>query len=1463
MTKLTKTLVILLGLFCSLFPNANSQEHPPHGDTSKSNRIVDNVEATVTRSVLTMPKDLNFDILTGMNTQIDSKGTEFWICFQENYDNSKYPLSFTLFITSDVNTQVTIHIPTINWQKQYSVLAHQITTVQIPSPLSVVVNGEGKTNKGIHIFANDEITVYGLNQMQASTDAYLALPLDILNVFYMIMSYPSISNDYNQSQFAIVSPYDNVSVTITPASNTEGGRTAGQPFTITLNEGQVYQVQAPDNKDLTGSIIQSSLPVAVFSGHSCANIPIGYGYCDHLVEQIPPVNTWGSSFLTVPLSGRENGDTFRFLSSQDGTNLKINGQTVATLNFGDYYETILTKSAQITASNPILVMQYSNGDSYDPYVDNNGDPFMMLIPPTEQFLNLYSFSTPSSNFPTNYMSITIQSDEVTSLMLDGNPISSSLFKVIGNTGYSGAAIPVEVGPHSIESVNSVPFGIYSYGFWFCDSYGYAGGLSLEYIYEGSAPIITRTNETIQLSNQAQVEGQTINISAKITDPEYPYTKSATLYYHHSSQQTFKTVQMVKGYNNIWSASIPSYEVQSPGLFYYLYSTDGQLSSTSPTINAQNNPYSIAVLPNEPPSISHTSVTSSNLSTQIKINATISDQTLSLASRKLYYRIPGGNPVYIQTNMNHVSGNVYEGIIPASFVTEKGVEYYIQATDNYGVSSYHGYPDDPHFIIIQDPYIKTPTPILLSPANQLTNVDLMPKLEWHSVEGATHWIQLADNTRFASPVINVTGVKSKYMNIPAWLLQTSTRYYWRVLARKDGIPSNWPNYFYFVTADEIDTNRLFISNLLPSTYEAVYMEKGEPCYVDRDYLLDFLPDDLKNLLWIRTANDDKKSTVTQLITFNLLKKAKIYILYDVRTVTRPNWLTSQFTQTNYEVKCTDMSLDHFEVWKKEFEPGIVKFGGNLSDGASGALINYLVLLEPVLIPPPVADFDANPKSGKKPLTVQFLDKSEGEITQWDWNFGDGNTSSLQNPVHTFNDIGKYNITLMVTGPGGTNSIKKNEYIDVYEAPPIADFTADKTSGNKPLTVKFTDTSTGIITSRYWNFGDGSTSEEQNPIHTYQSTGTFTVSLSVEGPGGSDTEEKKDYITVTEQAPEAEFSADKTNGKAPLTVKFTDSSTGEITQWLWDFGDGGTSTQQNPEHIYNTVGQFTVSLTVTGSGGSDTETKVDYITVTESAPAANFGAEPTTGERPLTVQFADSSTGLVTSRLWDFGDGNGSTGQNPLHTFDETGSYTVTLTVVGPGGTDSKTREDYIKVKEPAPVANFGVEPHTGTKPLTVQFADSSTGLITSRLWDFDDGNGSTEQNPVHTYEVADSFTVSLTVAGPGGVNTKTIENCVCVTEPTGISGLYDAAIPDKFQLYQNYPNPFNPSTTIQFGLPKAVHVELSIYNLFGQVIDKLVLQSLAPGSYRYTWEAAKFPSGVYFYKINAGEFVDIKKMIFMK
>ena len=409
------------------------------------------------------------------------------------------------------------------------------------------------------------------------------------------------------------------------------------------------------------------------------------------------------------------------------------------------------------------------------------------------------------------------------------------------------------------------------------------------------------------------------------------------------------------------------------------------------------------------------------------------------------------------------------------------------------------------------------------------------------------------------------------------------------------------------------------------------------------------------------------------------------------------------------------------------------------------------------PPPVANFNTAPTNGFAPLNVTFTDASSGgPVTSRLWSFGDGGTSSAANPSHVY-AAGTYTVSLTATGPGGTDTETKANLIVVVHPPPAANFSASPTSGFAPLSVTFTDSSTGPISSRQWSFGDGSTSSATNPSRVY-AAGTYTVSLTATGPGGTDTETKTNYIVVAHPPPAANFSASPTSGSAPLTVAFSDESTGPITSRLWTFGDGSTSSATSPSHTY-AAGTYTVRLTATGPGGSDSETKTDFIVVGSSPPVANFGATPTSGASPLTVNFTDASTGPITSRLWSFGDGGTSSATNPSHVY-AAGTYTVSLTATGPGGSDTETKTNLITVTPPSqtPVANFNASPTGGAPPLTVNFTDASTGSITSRLWNFGDGGTSSATNPSHVF-AAGTYTVSLTVTGPGGSDVETKTNWI--------------------------------------------------------------------------------------------------------
>ncbi|MFT3947308.1 MAG: Ig-like domain-containing protein [Agriterribacter sp.] len=411
----------------------------------------------------------------------DSKGTDFWLTFPGNYN----PGALTLFISGDENTTGTVTVPGTGFSTNFTVVAGTVTSVVLPTGQLELNQSDVIEKKGIHVVAGKEVTIYGLNRYVATTDAYLALPTDILGTSYINLGYKN-TNIVNSTQFGIVATQNATNVTITPTVTT-GTRAAGVAYTITLNQGETYLLRNTDAapQDLSGTIITSTKPIGVYGSMQCANIPMGYYACDHIVEQLTPTTAWGKNFISVPLKTRTRGDTFRFLASANNTTVEVNGSVVATLNKGELFETILTTSSQIKSNNPILVAQYSNSSSYD---NVTSDPFMMLITPYEQYLGNYTFSTPASGFSGNYVNIVAPAAAVGSLKLDGVTIPAASFTAIGSTGFRGAQIDISLGSHTINGSN-LPFGIFVYGYDSYDSYGYPGGMSL-------APVASVTTVTV-------------------------------------------------------------------------------------------------------------------------------------------------------------------------------------------------------------------------------------------------------------------------------------------------------------------------------------------------------------------------------------------------------------------------------------------------------------------------------------------------------------------------------------------------------------------------------------------------------------------------------------------------------------------------------------------------------------------------------------------------------------------------------------------------------------------------------------------------------------------------------------------------------------------------------------------------------------------------------------------------------
>ena len=419
--------------------------------------------------------------------------------------------------------------------------------------------------------------------------------------------------------------------------------------------------------------------------------------------------------------------------------------------------------------------------------------------------------------------------------------------------------------------------------------------------------------------------------------------------------------------------------------------------------------------------------------------------------------------------------------------------------------------------------------------------------------------------------------------------------------------------------------------------------------------------------------------------------------------------------------------------------------------------------------PAADFTADFTEGPESLTVTFTSTSTSHdgIISWLWEFGDGVSDTQETPTHEYLYDDVFTVTLLVAeADGDTDTEVKTDYITVTDSDPVAAFTADVTEGPESLTVTFTDASTAYDApmTYIWDFNDGSTlSTEQNPVHDYVQDGVYTVTLTVTDLDGS-TAQATETITVIDSEPMAAFTADVTEGMEPLTVEFTDVSISwdGIVSWLWDFGDGETSTLQHPTHEYIQDDVYTVTLTVSeADGDSDTETNVNYITVSDTDPVAAFTVDVSEGMEPLTVTFTDASTAydMPMTYIWDFNDGSALvTVQSPIHEFLQDGDYILTLTVTdSDGSTDEATYT--ITVTDSEPVAAFTAVPLSGDEPLTVTFLDASTAYDTPMTysWNFGDGETSTLQSPTHEYVEVGVYTVTLTVTEADGdfnIETKT-------------------------------------------------------------------------------------------------------------
>jgi len=471
-------------------------------------------------------------------------------------------------------------------------------------------------------------------------------------------------------------------------------------------------------------------------------------------------------------------------------------------------------------------------------------------------------------------------------------------------------------------------------------------------------------------------------------------------------------------------------------------------------------------------------------------------------------------------------------------------------------------------------------------------------------------------------------------------------------------------------------------------------------------------------------------------------------------------------------------------------------------------------------------------------VNFSDNTTvlyGDITGWKWNFGGGNISYAQNTSFSYDVPGNYDVTLTVySSLGCEDSITQS----VTVAPlPTADFSF--TTVCYLDSVDFTDLSSissGSVTGWQWIFGDGDTSYMQNPVHLYAGEGTYSVILTVTSDAGCTSSVTQQIMVYSPPDAGFDYSFDCAN----TTVVFTNTSTSggvDIIGWYWNFGDGDTSMTEDPVHEYDTAGTYTVRMIVYSSAYC-TDTAIEEITI------YTINGDFITGNACVNdyIQFTDNSGDGIISWSWDFGDGNVSSLQNPVHSYSSEGTYNVTMIIAS----DEGCVDTVIKQAEAYPVATagFSVSADLYQTGSLISFIDASDG---AEYWEWDFGDSSavsTVQNPVHTYNIAGIFTVIQVVNNQYGCSD---------TSTTQISISDDGILPPKA------PTGFTPNGD---GVNDVFYIkggpfntiDFKVYNKWGELIFETTDPDTGWDGMR---DGKEQPVGVYVYTVEA-ETVDGKE-----
>lgn len=1056
--------------------------------------------------------------LLNLNAQ-STKGKEFWFGYIENLVNA----TPDVYISAEQDVTGTIEVPGLGFTQNFNVVGGTTQSYALPNGALPPYN-EGVHNLAVHVTSCDSITVYAVNPGSASADATVVYPKTSLGINYTVLNMTGNPGDWGDAAI-IVATEDNTEIEITPSVATDGGQPAGVPFTITLNQGEMYQLTHNSGADdLTGTTIEGvnttfCLPFAVFSGSQCINIG-GCTACDHIYEQLLPTSNLGQTYAAIPLA-LKNTTHYRVMATENNTDVLIDGVNVATLNAGQFYQYDNNNYSIIQGSAPIAVMQYAEGVS----CGGPGDPFQVLLYPIEQSLENITFNAFQTPLVNDYwVNILVETVNVPNVVLDGANIAGQFTQFPADPNYSYARINIAQGDHNLFSPGGTLAIIYGWGN--AESFGYCAGASLKNL----------TNDFDIVSSPTCIN-DVIDFSA-VPDP----LTSGFSWDFGDGSPSVNGQSVSHGYSNPGAYNVTLTKIIANGCDVNIVKPVNIISppiaiDQGDTTVCAGTTLTLEVPTNAPFEIEQVNECGDTVTEMISANYDTLYWSTGQNGNSIQITPMGDTTVYVYgenfnstcTAVDSVVIQVHE--IEADFLAPDVCMNDSVCLTNQSVSSYPITNSTYYFdnnVLIQDSL----NYCFVGGASGVYDVELVIETSIGCSDSITQQVELLNDPIVDFDFQNACGGGDITFDSQSQANGgTITGYYWDFDGDTISDYTGQSGSYTLNNGTEIEIIH-FVETSNGCT-DTVYQTVGLYPKPEADF----------------TFTNECSDT---LLTFE-----------DNSTITT----TGNDVIDQWDWDFDDGSSANTQDATHQYGAGDtynVSLIVTTNNGCSDTLIQQV---EAYAVP--TADFSVDNVCLDE--QNQFTDAStitNGVINQWNWDFDDGNTSADQSPVHTYGTAGTYSVTLNVSTAEGCDS-EITQDVTVFPNP-TASFAGVNLEGCSPICPELMSTSQvanpSQINSFDWQFSNGSTYSGASVNECFENMSGNNILLGVTltvttDAGCSDTHTENNYIEIYHN-PIASFTFSPNSPNVMESeVTFTNSSV-YADSYDWTISDMGTYTTTNP-------------------------------------------------------------------------------------------------------------------------------------------------------------------------------------------------------------------------------------------------------------------------------------------------------------